>query len=383
MSCSFICANSQNLLLRFDFLSLETIHLTDNPNDIPSRLEGGRKMYNNAHFCLFLAIFSLCSTLALTSCEFDSARTSGKTLEPVTLQLKWVHQAQFAGFYLARKLGYYESEGLKVTFLEGGTNIDQVEQLKSNKADFALVPAESLFLKNSDFQMQAIAVIYQQSPLIFVSKKDSGITKPEHFLDKTVAVGSLDGGFLEGIIQFNALAKARNIDTSSITTVPYDWSFKGLIEGSVDISPTYLTSGFIKLKHMGVDTEVIWPGDYGLNYYADTLVTQCSMITEHPDTVLRFLRASLKGWQEAVSNHEEALAATIEQVKEVNKAKEADMLDSQQPLIDTGVNPIGWMEKKRWRIMHDLLIEQGVLEKQMDIDRIYTTEFLVNIYAGQ
>lgn len=321
--------------------------------------------------------------LLVIGCQSEPGKERTGTVQTLKMQLKWFHSAQFVGFYVAKEGGYFADEGLDVSFLEGGTDIDQVAQLFAGKADFALVPAESLFLKNtSEDPMVAIAVVYQLSPLVFAVREDSSIFRPEDFPGKTIAVGKLtEGGFLEGIIQFNALMQHRAIATDAIKIVPYDWDFKGFVDGSVDITPTYMTSGLIKLKHLGVKTRPIWPGDYGLEFYADTLVARESLIKGQPELVRRFLSAVLKGWREAIANQKMALEHTMKYVQNKDESLQIDIMDAQTPLIQTGKHPIGWMESGPWQAMHDTLVGQRLLATPLgSIDKLYTTEFLAAIY---
>ena len=78
--------------------------------------------------------------LLATAC---GSAPAGQPLEPVTVQLKWVHQAQFAGFYVAREKGYYADEKLAVTLLEGGPKIDVTDQVAAGAADFGVDAPEN------------------------------------------------------------------------------------------------------------------------------------------------------------------------------------------------------------------------------------------------
>lgn len=336
-------------------------------------------------FLIRAAFISMVFLVCMVSCSSEPDGNKSLPAERVTVnvQLKWQHSAQFAGLYLAKDMGYYRDENLDVRFIQGGPDIDQVDQLLEGNSEFALIPAESLFLKNMDMRMKAIAVIYQRSPLVFAVNRSSNIRSPQDFAGKTIAVGDMEkGGFLEGIIQFNALTRRLNISTDNVTYVPYDWSFKGFVEGSIDITPTYMTSGFIKLKYLGVDAEMIWPGDYDLEFYADTLVTRSDYIDGNKETVLGFLRASLRGWREAIADPDKAVEHTLAYMDEKVRDKQVEIMDAQAPLVHTGVNPIGWMQKKRWIEMHDVLVEQGIIDAQaIQLDQIYDMNFLNHIYG--
>lgn len=108
--------------------------------------------------------------------------------EPVTVQLKWVHQAQFAGFYVALERGYYTEENLEVRLVPGGRDINIAQAVAGGQADFGVLAAEDILInRNNGLPLKAIATIYRRSAVVFLSKADSGITRPKDFLGKTVA----------------------------------------------------------------------------------------------------------------------------------------------------------------------------------------------------
>lgn len=324
---------------------------------------------------VFIFLFGACSS-----------QEQNKLPDKVTLQLKWVHQAQFAGFYVAVEKGFYSEENLEVTLLPGGSSINQADQLQSGKADFAVIPAETLFLENDgNEKIVAISVIYQRNPTAFVSHKDSGITRPEDFIGKKIAVGNLENsGFLEGIIQLNALLPKRGLDGRSITRMPYEWDYKGFLENKVDITPAYLVGGVIQLKEKNIPINIIWPGDYGIDFYSDTLASTSRYVEQNQYVVQRFLRASLKGWQYCIAHQDEVVDIVMKYAEVKNVEMQRAMLEAQVPLVHTGVSPIGWMKKDIWQKMYQMLDDEGLITKgPQDIESVYTTKFLKEIYRGE
>ncbi|MCF8130405.1 MAG: ABC transporter substrate-binding protein [Deltaproteobacteria bacterium] len=305
--------------------------------------------------------------------------------DKVTVQLKWFHQAQFAGFYLAKEKGYYARENLDVTFLEGGKGVDGIDRVISGRADFAVVSPEDVLMKTSQgVPVEAIAVIYQRSAVVFITKKESGIERPFDFAEKTVAVGGAPGSIRDFQIQFNALIKKLKIDDTAITIVPHEPSHKGFIKGDADVTAVYITGGFITLKKEGHNLIVIWPGDYGIHFYSDTLVAGKALIEKNPQLVARFLRATLKGWREAVGDADAAVGATMKYARVQDEALQKAMMEAQLPLVHTGEHPIGWMREEQWREMRETLQEQGVISASpSNGTETYTMRFLETVYGGQ
>jgi len=306
-----------------------------------------------------------------------------KPKDQVRLQLKWLHQAQFAGYYLALEKGFYSDENLAVTLIEGGPDKDQCEQLITEKADIAVTSAETIFLRQTpEYPLVALAVIYQRSAVVFASKKESNIVRPMDFRGKTIAVGNMaTGGFIEAYVQFQALMQKMGISDTSFTQVPYDMLYTDFIAGKVDVTPAFLTGGVIRLHNKGVSLNLIWPGDYGITFYSDTLVTSAKYLKNNGDTALRFLRATLKGWQYAIEHSEEAVDITMKYVKIKDRKLQVEMQEAQIPLIHTGKEPIGSMKKEVWQSMHNLLIEQGLLQQPVaDINSVFTLDLLNKIF---
>jgi NitT/TauT family transport system substrate-binding protein len=306
-----------------------------------------------------------------------------KQLDEVKLQLKWVHQAQFAGFYVAQEKGYYAKEGINVTFLEGGQAVDIARTVISGQADFGVLTPEFIFLSRSKgAPLTAVAAIYRRSAVVFVSTAESGIVRPSDFVGKTVAARN-PGGFQESEIQFNAMMKKVGVDFSRIKIVPYDSTYAEFYNGNVNVTSCYSTTGLVKIRQKGVRLNLIWPSDYGIHFYSDTLVTADKLISEKPDLVTRFLRASIKGWQEAVEDLQEAVTVTLKYAEVKDPGLQMTMMEAMLPLVYTGEDKIGWMKEEIWQGMYRILSEQKLVSKSFDVSQAYTLRFLNEIYGGK
>ena len=300
--------------------------------------------------------------------------------DEVSLQLKWVHQAQFAGFYVAQERGYYAEENIEVTFIEGGPGIETVEQVVTGQADFGVGAPESILMRCSQGEsIVAIAAIYRRNPTVFVALADSGIERPTDFLGRNVAVA----GVTEFELQLKAMIERLGLDIHQIQIVPHSYDLTPLYNGEVDSIAVYSTGGVIRARQAGYELNLIWPGDYGVHVYADTLITTDQLIAENPDLVTRFLRATLRGWREAIEDPEAAVASTLKYAKEADAELQAQMMEASLPLIHTGEDQIGWMRAEVWQGMHDILLEQGLLDEPVDLGKVYTMEFLQKVYGDE
>ena len=148
------------------------------------------------HFRL-TALLGLLVLFGLSAC---SSAPGAAELTPVTVQLRWTHQAQFAGFYAADQNGEYTAEGLAVTFLEVGPDVDIHASVLQGSAQFGVAGADTLILKRAQGDpFKAIASIYRHNPLVFITLEESGITRPQDFAGKTILVASFNTAILHAM----------------------------------------------------------------------------------------------------------------------------------------------------------------------------------------
>lgn len=326
----------------------------------------------NQIYSKLLAVFI--SLLLITAC---GSPATPSPRDEIKLQLKWVHQAQFAGFYVAQEEGYYAEENLAVTLVEGGPEINIIDQVVAGTANFGIDAPENLIVGRSQGQpVVAVAVIYRRSPLVFVTLASSGIKRPQDFLGRTAALTA------DGELQFEALLKRLNLDISQVEFKPYQYDHAPLYNGDVDITYAYATGGLIRMRQTGRDINLIWPSDYGLHLYSDTLFTTEQMIVENPELVERFVRATLKGWRKAIESSEIAVAATVKYAREADTDIQAQMMEASLPLIHTGEDQIGWMRPEIWQGMVEMLQEQELLKQPVDVNQVYTMQFLEAVYGN-
>ena len=304
-----------------------------------------------------------------------------KPPDEVIVQLFWYHQAEFAGFYVADQQGYYAAEGLEVTLLprpEPGADVHA--PVIDGTADFGVDTGAGLVTARSQgLPVTVIATIYRRYPLVFITLASSGITRPHDFPGHTVR--TLTPG--SSALAFRAMMTRLGLDPNSVREVDVGYDLTPFLAGELDIWPGYLGNEVLKARKQGYKVNLILPEDYGIHLYGDTLFTTDRLIEENPDLVLRFLRATLRGWQWAIENPELAGPLALKYDPELDAAQQAAQMEASIPLIHTGEDHIGWMRAEVWQGMHDILLEQGILAGPVDVDKVYTMEFLQTIYGGE
>ncbi len=293
----------------------------------------------------------------------------------LTLQLKWTHQAQFAGFYAADQKDYYGEQGLRVTMLPGGPDVDPLASVLEGRAQFGIANADSLILARAQGKpVRAIATIYQRNPNVFMTLAETGIDTPADFAGHAIRVNEQTKPTLHAL-----MAKFGNSpDQYSEVNLPSDAEM--FLSGEVPIWSVYLIGLGHSIQAAGHDVNFIYPDDYGVHFYADTIFTTDQMIANSPDLVTRFLSASLEGWRYAFDYPDDVSQMIVSYNPEIDPVLEASKIRASLPLFFTGEGPIGHMKPAVWQAMAETLRKENLLAQDVDVANTFTLTFLQAVY---
>jgi NitT/TauT family transport system substrate-binding protein len=301
------------------------------------------------------------------------ATLPGKAAEAVTLRLKWLNQAQFAGYYVAKDKGYYAAAGLDVSIQPGGSDFPAVQMVAGGSEQFGVTGADQILIARSKgVPVVAIAVIYRENPFVLFALKKSGITKPAEFSGHNI--GLKIGGSEELI--YRSVLKSAKVDKASLHEVPVKFDLSPLLTGQVDIWPGYVINEVIAAEEKGFDVSVIKPSDYGVRMYADTLFTTERMLKEQPELVKKFVAATIHGWTDALADPQGAARTTVKFGNKLEFEHELAMMKASIPLITAGSGPIGASRPADWEAIQTMLVDAGFQKTTVDISRAFTNEAL-------
>jgi ABC-type nitrate/sulfonate/bicarbonate transport system substrate-binding protein len=204
---------------------------------------------------------------------------------------------------------------------------------------------------------------------------NSGITRPQNFVGKTIQYNASTGLIL------NAMLAKVGISPNAYTEVNVGSDLSPFYSGQVQVWNAFITNEVLTAQSAGYKVNVIFPDDYGIHFYSDTLYTTENTISTHPDLVLRFLRATLKGWTYAIENPNLVASMVAKYNPNADLQHETTQMTASLPLINTGEDYIGWMKPKVWVGMEKTLREQKILTQPLDITQVYTMQFIQEIYA--
>ena len=288
-------------------------------------------------------------------------------LDKVSLQLKWRHQFQFAGYYAAQEKGYYKAEGLSVDLLEGGAGRASIPSVLNGHTQFGVGDSDVLLERMQGAPLVAIASIFQHSPYVLLSRRDRGIYSVSDLVGKKVM---LSGD--QGLGQFQAMLIQEGIDANKVKIIPHSWNLDDLILGKVDAVSAYLTVEPARMRARGVEPAILYTASYGTDFYGDTLFTSQSEIDQHPKRVDAFLRASKKGWVYALDHPEEIADMILKMEGVAQRGVTRQMLlqeaHGMMPLILPNVIEVGHMNPGRWAHIANTLAKTGIGPKQYSMD---------------
>lgn len=293
--------------------------------------------------------------------------------DAVSLHLKWLHQAQFAGFYMAEQAGFTAEENLELTIIPGGVGAPPIPAVLDGSAQFGVAGGGDLMKARSEgAPVVALAAIFQQSPVCFIAMADSGIQRPQDFVGHRVGVKQGTGTD----IPYYVMLANVGVDRSDVEESAVGADLAPFYQGEIDVYPGFVINEPDTIRRAGYEVNVILASDYGVNEYADVLFTTEDMIAQNPDLVRRFVRAMLQGWEYAVEHSAETVDAVMQYTPDSDRAHQEAMLETTVRLVRPGGFKVGAMDGEVWQKMADTLLEFGVISTPVDVAELFSTEFI-------
>lgn len=291
-----------------------------------------------------------------------ASTTSEHNLQTVTLQLKWLHQFQFAGYYTALEKGYYQDVGLNVIIKEGKPGLVNADEVLSKNADYGIDMPVLLIDRNKGKPVVVLAAIFQHSPVALIARKDSGITSPHDMIGKRILLRP------HGHAEITAMLRKEGISQNQLKIIAHSWDINDLIERRVDVSAAYITDFPFLMQERGIPYSLIRPITYGIDFYGDCLFTSEEKIKKQPDQVKAFLEASLKGWNYAM-NHKEEIVDLILQKYSSRLSKDALLFEAKtmEELIFPNLIEMGHMNHGRWKHIGDTFVKLAMLDSDYSL----------------
>lgn len=319
-----------------------------------------------------LAALSAAALLALTACSGgdssspsatepsageETTETAGE-LTPIKLQLQWVAQAQFAGYYAAVDQGFYEDEGLDVTIQEGGADIVPIDSLAAGEVDYAIswVP-KVLGSIEQGTNVTNVAQIFERSGTTQISFKDKGITTAADLEGKNVG----SWGYGNEWELFAGMQKAGIDTTTGINLIQQAFDMNGFLAGDIDAAQAMTYNEYAQvLESVNPDTgELYTPDDLnvidwnteGTAMLQDAIWADASKLAEdetYAANTVKFIKASIKGWAYARDNAEAAADIVAAAGSTLGVSHQLWMTNEVNKLIWPSTSGVGTINQDQW-----------------------------------
>lgn len=277
-----------------------------------------------------------------------------RPLEKVRLQLRWLHQFQFAGYYAALEQGYYREVGLDVQILEGRLHESAVDVVARAEAEYGVHGSDLVVERARGKPVRALAAIFQHSPMVLLARRDLGIETLKDLANKPLLLGP-DAAELTAYLRsegvpYQPIRQQQSVD------------LQALMAGEVVAMPGFSTDEVFLLEQARIPYRMFSPRSVGIDFYGDVLFCSENEFKRHPERLQRFVEASLRGWYYALS-HQEEMARLIHTRYSQRHSLEHLLFEAEQirRLMTPELVDVGHMSPGRWRHIADTFAELGMM----------------------
>ncbi len=322
-----------------------------------------------------LATLVVAASFAVVLGGGASASPKQQKLTDVTLQLKWVPQAQFAGYYAASLKGFYKDAGLNVTLKNGGPDIIPEQVVASGQAQFGVDWLPSLLAaRDKGTDLVNISQVFARSGMTQLTWKSSGITSIANMKGKKVA-NWLGGNQYE---LFAALTKAgmNPVKNQGVTIVQQPFDMNLFLQGKVDSASAMTYNELAQVLESKnpktgklytlADLNVLKMQDVGTGMLEDGLFSTGSWLKSAANQAIavKFIEASLKGWIYCRDHAADCVAMTLQEGPTLPKGHQTWMMNEINKLVwPAGAAGVGVMDKAAFTRTAGIAQQFGVIAK--------------------
>ena len=333
-----------------------------------------------------LLVISACSptTTAGAPTATSTPSATPRVLEPVVFMAGFKAQANlpFVAVYVAQERGYFREEGLAVEIQHSAGQGEHVRLLGTGRVHFSTGSAPDILKRvaTAGVPLVAVAQIGQKGEQAFAVRADSPIRTPKDWEGRIVGFkGTVSADYL-------AILRAAGVDRSKISEVAVGFDPRVLIDGRVDVYPVFESNEPDTLQRLGVPVRLFHPAEFAIPSLGLALMTSRDLADQKPDLVGRFVRAALRGLDEAVRDPAAAIAITLTYAKGEDPEHQRYMLDAEIAAAQnelTRSQGLGAISRQSWKELHDLLLGLEVLPKEVVLDQVIDDRFVRDARAAR
>ena len=232
---------------------------------------------------------------------------NANSLQKTSVQLMWLDQFEFAGFYMAKEKGFYENLGLDVELKKFNIETDVTKEVIEKKADFGTSSSSLLVDISENKDVLLLGSIFQSSPLILLALKDSNINYIQDIKNKKVMLTKEQQKFAT----LQSMLISKGITLNDVQVLDHSFNIDDLINKKTDLMLSYTTNEPFLLKEKGYESQIFHPKDYGFDFYEELIFTTKEFAQNNPKLVKDFYKATIMGWEYAFNNIDETAKLSI------------------------------------------------------------------------
>lgn len=308
-------------------------------------------------------------TVSITS---DDDRSIHEGQARIKLQLQWFDQAQFIGFYVAKQKRFYSDEGIDLQIIPGGYGINSIRQVLNSNVDIGIATGDRVLTSGAQrYDIKALGTVFGRSMACFMSRSSAEISNVHDLVGKKVGV--YRGFDTENLLQ--ALVAMHDVPIKE-TDIVDAGTLQAFTTGELDVFPSYFFNEPLRMEAQGIAVTLLDPEKFGVRFYSDTLFCNTDYYNTHrKDLLVRFMRATIKGWEFAERQPSEALDLMYELVGELEEHvgdydHQKKMLEVLRGYLRYERNELFVMDRARWQAMEQALVDSGVLNKSGHVDAL-------------
>lgn len=290
-------------------------------------------------------------------------------LEAVTLELRWLHQFQFAGYYAALEKGFYREAGLEVTLKEGGPEANPVQGVLSGRSEFGIAISSLVvnYLKGDPVLL--LGPIFQHSPnILLVRGHDQRLV--DLVVPEPLPIGIMGA---DQDVDLKSMFINEGIALERLKLVRRSHDLDDLVHGEIAALNAYASNEPYLLDEMGVPYTLLKPSTYGMDFYGDVLFTRRELEQEKPEVVAAFFAASKRGWEYALSHPEEIIDLIVSRYNSQGKTREHLRYEARvlQGIINPELIDVGHNNPARWRHIASSYARFGLVNADQPLEPFF------------
>jgi len=299
--------------------------------------------------------------------------------QAASLRLSWIKNTEFAGFFVALDRGFYKDEGIDLTINGAAQNLSEVQAVASRADTIGLSGGASLMLARSQgLPVKAFGALFQKGPGCFLWLEKAGISGIQDFKGRKIGIQQTARASTEAMLTINGLKP------EDVTLITVGFDLQPLLTGQVDVLTGLVTNQVVLLEQQGEKVGYKPYSDLGFGFYWNTPFVLDSTLQEKKGLLAAWLRASARGWDEALKNPEPAAKLVVEKYGEgLDLQNQTLELQRETPLIRSALTAqkgLFWMEPAVWQSGAEILLNRTKqLQQPLNAQDVYTMAILEQV----